>query len=303
MKKTLIFLFLMAGQLAASAVNYTLTLYAEGCMKYNTYVCSAGQELKIYAQPQEHFHFVRWSDGNTDNPRSVVITQETSYIAQFAPNQYTLTVQSSDNLKGGVQGSGTYEYASPQTISATANYGYHFVRWSDGSTTNPRIYTISDNATITADFAANDYGITLAASSPTMGMVNGAGTSPYLSTKQIAAIANHGYHFVQWNDGISESPRAVVMTQDTAFTAEFAPNQYTLTVQSSDDTKGSVTGSGTFGYKTEHTITATANTGYHFVRWSDGSTTNPRTYTISDNATIIAEFDVDDYLSANGVQQ
>ena len=39
---------------------------------------------------------------------------------------------------------------------------------------------------------------------------------------QISATANQGYHFVQWSDGITDNPRTLVLTQDTAFTAEFA---------------------------------------------------------------------------------
>ena len=49
---------------------------------------------------------------------------------------------------------------------------------------------------------------------------------------QISATANHGYHFVQWNDGNTDNPRALVLTQDTILTAEFA---LTLSGQCGDD--------------------------------------------------------------------
>ena len=39
---------------------------------------------------------------------------------------------------------------------------------------------------------------------------------------QITATANYGYHFVQWSDGNTDNPRALVLTQDTILTAEFA---------------------------------------------------------------------------------
>ena len=38
-------------------------------------------------------------------------------------------------------------------ISATPNYGYHFVKWSDGNTDNPRILTLTQNTILTAEFA------------------------------------------------------------------------------------------------------------------------------------------------------
>ena len=39
---------------------------------------------------------------------------------------------------------------------------------------------------------------------------------------QISAVPNEGYHFVQWSDGVVTNPRAIELTQDTSFTAEFA---------------------------------------------------------------------------------
>ena len=38
-------------------------------------------------------------------------------------------------------------------ISATPNYGYHFVKWSDGNTDNPRTITLTQDITLTAEFA------------------------------------------------------------------------------------------------------------------------------------------------------
>ncbi|MBR5854175.1 MAG: leucine-rich repeat protein, partial [Paludibacteraceae bacterium] len=39
---------------------------------------------------------------------------------------------------------------------------------------------------------------------------------------QISATPNVGYHFVQWNDGNTNNPRTLELTQDTILTAEFA---------------------------------------------------------------------------------
>ena len=51
-------------------------------------------------------------------------------------------------------------------------------------------------------------------------------------------------------------------------------NQYTLTLSAEN---GTVSGSGTFDYGTELTITATPADGYEFTKWSDDNTDNPRT--------------------------
>jgi hypothetical protein len=39
----------------------------------------------------------------------------------------------------------------------------------------------------------------------------------------IGATANAGYHFVQWNDGNTDNPHTVTVTEDIVFTAEFKP--------------------------------------------------------------------------------
>lgn len=42
-----------------------------------------GDEAVLTAQPQPSFHFLRWNDGNTTNPRHFVVTQDTAFTALF----------------------------------------------------------------------------------------------------------------------------------------------------------------------------------------------------------------------------
>ena len=53
---------------------------------------------------------------------------------------------------------------------------------------------------------------------------------------------------------------------------------------------GTVTGGGTYNGGATATLTATPNTGYHFVQWQDGNTQNPRTITVTGDATYTAAF-------------
>jgi len=64
----------------------------------------------------------------------------------------------------------------------------------------------------------------------------------------------------------------------------------TITVLSSDETMGSVSGGGSYADGTKVTLTATANDGYHFVEWQDGVTTETREITVSGDATYTATF-------------
>ena len=41
--------------------------------------------IVISATPHFGYHFTQWSDGNTDNPRTIVLTHDTTLTAEFAP--------------------------------------------------------------------------------------------------------------------------------------------------------------------------------------------------------------------------
>ena len=108
-------------------------------------------------------------------------------------------------------------------IVASPAYGYHFIQWNDGVTTNPRTFILTQDTTFTAEFAANPRISYIYDSS--IGSVSG----PYMTETghaadsiSFVATPNYGYHFVQWNDGNKDNPRTIWLSQDTTFTAEFA---------------------------------------------------------------------------------
>lgn len=71
---------------------------------------------------------------------------------------YTINIQSGNSSYGTVSvspnGNGSYEEGSVVTATATPKSGYHFVKWSDGTTTNPYRITVKGNVSLTAEFAA-----------------------------------------------------------------------------------------------------------------------------------------------------
>ena len=175
-------------------------------------------------------------------------------------------------------------------VEAKANAGYKFVRWSDGNTENPRKITVTEDMTLTAEFAIDQYQVTLKSNGN--GSVTGSGTYDYGTKITIEAIADKGYHFVKWSDGNTENPRTITVTEDINLTAEFAIDQYQVTLKSNGN--GSVTGSGTYDYGTKITIEAIANKGYHFEKWSDGNTENPRIIVVTENIELSATFELDE---------
>ena len=77
----------------------------------------------------------------------------------------------------------------------------------------------------------------------------------------------------------------------TTFNYICYPTLYTLTVQSSDTTMGTVTGSGLYAEGTDVTITAEPYDGYQFVRWQDGNTQISRNITVTADSTFTAFFE------------
>ncbi|MBR1774915.1 MAG: leucine-rich repeat domain-containing protein [Bacteroidales bacterium] len=275
--------------LSINSSNTTMG-YAEGTGSYN-YLAQVG----ISATANYGYHFVSWNDGNTNNPRTVNIERDSSFTAQFTANSYIITTESNDPIMGSAYGGGTYNYNTQKTISATANYGYHFTSWSDGSTENPRTITINNNANYTALFEINTYDITTTSSNPAIGTASGGGTYDYNSPINITATPNYGYHFTQWSDGNTDNPRLITVIQNATYTAQFAINNYAVNVETNNNNMGSVLGNGSYTYNTVATISATANYGYHFTGWSDGSTENPRSFVVTKDESFIAQFDYNLY--------
>ena len=120
---------------------------------------------------------------------------------------------------GYTEGDTVANYLEYITLSAIANYGYHFTQWNDGNVENPRQVQVKGDAKYTATFDKNMYNISLQSNNGTIESVTHAA---YLDNVTMMANADYGYHFAQWSDGITDNPRTFVITQDTTFTAEFA---------------------------------------------------------------------------------
>lgn len=144
-------------------INY-LTPALESLCLTSTFGLSffEGTHFNLYAYPATGYKFVSWSDGNTDNPRLIIMPAHNVYLDPI------VEVDDSQNPKGAIinasategQGSiadftsGWYAEGTELTITAVPAEGYKFVQWSDGEVSNPYFLTVEDkkNINITAMF-------------------------------------------------------------------------------------------------------------------------------------------------------
>ncbi len=72
------------------AVEYTISVTSENTTQGTAVVtqwpsCDSDSDIAtIQATAQAGYRFVAWNDGNTDNPRSITVTQDTTFTATFA---------------------------------------------------------------------------------------------------------------------------------------------------------------------------------------------------------------------------
>jgi len=192
---------------------------------------AVGSQQQISASASSGWTFTGWSDGNTQNPRTITVASGgTTYTADFSQQESqqaaTITVAASPASGGTVNGGGTFAVGSQQQISASASSGWTFTGWSDGNTQNPRTITVaSGGTTYTADFSQQEATITVVANPASGGTVNEGGTFAVGSQQQISASASSGWTFTGWSDGNTQNPRTItVASGGMTYTADFSSN-------------------------------------------------------------------------------
>ena len=101
------------------------------------------------------------------------------------------------------------------------------------------------------------------------------------------ACGNSSEKLVAW--AMPHSSDDVVATPAASKYA-FSIGKYTVTVNTNDVNKGTVTGGGEYGAGAVVTLTATPKEGYELLYWSDRSKENPRTITVDGNEALSAYF-------------
>ena len=171
---------------------------------------------------------------------NVVISGTFNGTTQAVVN-YPLTISASPAEGGTVStypAGSEYEAGSQVTLTATENFGYDFVNWTDATgnvvSTNAKFtYTVEAESQLTANFqAVNTYALNLTvdgandymvAISPAPTMVDGKkmyeeNTYVTLTANQYAGLVT----FNNWSDGQTASEISVKMTEDFTITANYS---------------------------------------------------------------------------------
>lgn len=286
-----------------------------------------GAEIQIKAVPtpgHDEYVFDEWDDHNTDNPRTITVTGAATYTAVFKElptHDIVLLLADGQEFWGTVAFESGYYYAygiEGKEFVATAtpmSDKYEFVEWNDHNTDNPRTFTIgATDLEFTAIFQKVEgvkHNITVAVESGQEAFgevnINGSGTTGNFtegSNITLNAIATDpSYEFDQWADDPSApATRTIeVGTADATYTASFKlkPVMYTISVDVDDASHGDVwlTGglkTGDFEAGSEVTLFVSHLDGFVFEKWNDDNTDNPRTVTVTADASYTAIFKAGD---------
>ena len=113
-----------------------------------------GSTQSISALANLSYAFGSWDDGNTSNPRIIIVpSNNITYTASFVSQPpVQVTVVASPSAGGTTTGTGSYVPGTTNAITIQANPGWTFNGWNDGSTQTTRSIVIPiSNVTYTAN--------------------------------------------------------------------------------------------------------------------------------------------------------
>ena len=260
-----------------------------------------GQTITLKAVPAKRHHFVRWSDDNTETPRTIIITSDTTLTAEFAFDGYQVALSVDET---GMTGEIPTQEELWANFNSAAGFGLGELN------TISKVNTIAGVANaenLTAVFAKpewqwlKEYIMTVqnAQKGNTIsGSLKPDGTERTVhGLKEDIALSLDNTD--AWRYAVGAFFLQTQYTTGWPGTADFAeagkPEAWGSAYQAAFNLNGVVTGSGVYQHGATATLTATPNEGYHFVQWSDGNTDNPRTMTIISDITLSAKFAINVY--------
>jgi len=263
----------------------------------------------VIAVPSSGFHFVRWSDGSTINPRTDTnVTADITVTATFAVDAFAITPSAGANGAIDPSGSVSVSYGDTQSFTITPGTGYHVQdvlvdSVSVGAVFSCTFTNVTAAHTIAASFAINTYTLTVdVTGSGSVAHFPDQTTYTHGTSVQLTATPATGWHFTGWSGDLSgtTNPATITIDGNKAITGTFAINTFTITPFAGPNGSISPATPQTVDYDSNLTFTITPNTGYHVLdALVDGSSVGAVTSYIftnlTENYTIAASFAIDTY--------
>ena len=304
---------------AAYVANFTLNSYAvtvaadptEGGTVSGAGNFNHGTSTTLTATPATGYAFVNWTKNDavvsTTATYTFNVTEAGAYVAHFSQNTYAISAVVTPEGSGSVTGTGNYTHGATATLTATANEGYSFTNWTDGSTVVSTdatySFTVEGARSLKANFTLKTYTIATTANPVDGGVVTGAGTYNHGATANLTATANTGYTFTNWTKGnevvATSATYTVTVMEAATYVANFELNSYAINATANPTEGGTVNGAGTYNHGATANLTATANTGYTFANWTKNgaevSTSASLSVTVTEAADYVANFTLNSY--------
>ena len=272
----------------------------------------AGEEITVKAPTREGYTFAGWD--KTDLKYGVA-GSVTVFTAQWTANKHEVTFVVGDDTKGEMAGEASVQVDHNGSVEAnkvptiTAKTGYVFIGWSNGTSTYAaeaiKNYKVTADVTFTAQYEANSKAVVIFDFNGGKDADNKNSIS--MSGDANAAIDNmdaptrDGYAFAGWKKGEQDVTDLVFGAAGsvTVYTAQWTVNKHTVTFNAGNN--GSMTGNDSVEVEHNGSVAAdkvptiTANEGFVFVGWSDGTSVFAKeaikNYKVTANVTFTAQYE------------
>jgi hypothetical protein len=228
-----------------------------------------------------------------------------SYL--LVSNEFSISTNVSPLAWGSVTGDGIYAYGDNVELVATANPEYKFVSWTENgvivSIQSTYNFIITEDRSLTANFALVDYTITTNINPGNGGSVIGAGIFNYGENVQLVATPELGFSFFNWTENgvqVSNQPTYnFTASEDRILIANFQLIDYTISVDVNPLFSGAFSGDGIYNYGDVAELIATPEPNYRFVDWTENnsiiSTLAIYSFTVIGDRNLVANFELDEY--------
>ncbi len=191
------------------------------------------ETVTISASPNTGYSFLNWTDDNevvgTEPTLQFEIVDNRTLVANFEMLMYHVNVGVNNDAAGSVTGTGDYQEGTSVTVSATANTGFQFDRWTVAgetvSTNATYTFTIWEDMNLVANFVVLQVNINASCAPSDGGTVTGTGVYDYGTSVTLTAQPANSFVFDHWTENgdivSSESSYTFIAYSDRNLVANF----------------------------------------------------------------------------------